>query len=117
MTYIYTLFNNIACDVSGRQKLGLVFEKNFGHEIIFSSDWVCQKLAVQVRLFLQKYFLPPKNFNKWNQFGFETFFSSSGRVFGYPTHITSTQQLFFSSEKHTCDWLMYAQKLPYDLYR
>ena len=66
MTYIYTLFNNIASDVSGRQKLGLVLDKIFGHEIILSSDWVwvCQKLSVQVRLFLQKYFLPPKNFNK-----------------------------------------------------
>ena len=38
MTYIYTLFNNIASDVSGRQKLGLVLDKIFGHEIILSSD-------------------------------------------------------------------------------
>ena len=30
MTYIYTLFNNIASDVSGRQKLGL---ENSGFEI------------------------------------------------------------------------------------
>ena len=58
MTYIYTLFNNIASDVSGRQKLGLVFEENFGHEIIFSSDWVwvCQKIWVQVQFFFAKVF-------------------------------------------------------------
>ena len=66
MTYIYTLFNNIASDVWGRQKLGLVLDKIFGHEIILSSDWVwvCQKISVHVQFFLQKYFLPPKNFNK-----------------------------------------------------
>ena len=58
MTYIYTLFNNIASDVSGRQKLGLVLDKIFGHEIILSSDWVwvCQKIWVQVQFFFAKVF-------------------------------------------------------------
>ena len=35
MTYIHTLFNNIASDVLGRQKLGLVLDKIFGHEKLF----------------------------------------------------------------------------------
>ena len=74
MTYIYTLFNNIASDVSGRQKLGLVFEK--------------------------KYFLPPKNFNKWNLFGFETSYLSSGRVFGYPIHLYYAVAFLQWSIKH-----------------